>query len=292
MYNQYVMKKPVFTIEGSLVIVTGANRGIGREAARKLSEAGADVVIACRNPEKASGAADEIGRVSHNPVNFMTADMSDLLSIRKFSERFLDKYGTPDVLVNNAAVYMRKYIKTDFGMEMTHAVNYLAPFYLANLFLPHMASLEGETRIVNVTSDSYYVKDFDPELKNRKKYVGFNAYSQSKRALMYFTFELAEKVNKTDVTVNCVDPGHASTGIWPSDVLHWKIAGKIVSLFADPPSYAAENVFHAASSEKLMKVTGKYLKDLRVTTTREGMFEKDISDRLWEETLDYLSDKI
>lgn len=285
------MRNKDFSIDGSLVIVTGGNSGIGRETARKLSKAGAKVIIACRSKEKAMSAAMEITKQSQNPVKSLSLDLSDISSIKTFYKKFLEIYGTPDVLINNAGVYLRKYQETNYGMELTRAVNYLAPFYLSNLFLPDMAALDGETRIVNVTSDSYYVKEFHPELDQSKHFKGFNAYSQSKRALMYFTFELAKKVSKTAVTVNCVNPGHAVTGIWPSDIFYWKVIGKIISLFADPPSYAAENVCFAASDQSLKGITGKYISELALTEYRKNYFKKDVSEKLWKDTLDYL-DKI
>jgi len=282
------MKNRFFDIEGSLIIVTGGNSGIGREAARKLSSSGGRVIIACRNREKAEEAASEISIESGNPVGSMHLDLSRLDSIRIFTEKFLEVYGTPDVLVNNAGVYMRKFTKTGFGMETTLAVNYLGPFYLSNLLLPHMARIEDETRIVNVTSDSYYVKAFDTNLTPEKKHHGFSAYSRSKRALMYFSFKLAEKLSDTGITVNCVNPGHASTNIWPSDALHWKIAGGIANIFSDPPSYAAENVTYAASSPELIGVSGEYISNLKTTPVREGAFDDETSSELWEKTLDYL----
>lgn len=282
------MNKKDFSIDGSLVIVTGGNSGIGLETARKLSDTGARVVIACRDMDKAEKTINDLGLLTHNPVKYLQLDLSDLNSIHTFSEKFLEIYGTPDVLVNNAAVYMRKYVKTSFGMEYTMAVNYMGPFYLSNLMLPHMARLDGETRIVNVTSDAYHVRDFKSPFSSSKHEKGFNAYSQSKRALMYFTFELAERIKKTAITVNCVNPGQASTNIWPADALYWKIAGKIISMFADPPSYAAENVVYTASSNELSGISGKYINNLAVVEPKEGAFKKDVSQKLWEDTLDYL----
>ena len=282
------MRSKDFSIDGSLVIITGGNTGIGKEAARKLSSSGAKVIIACRNMVRAEEAAREITMLSQNPVGYMLLDLSDLSSIRTFSDKFLEVYGTPDVLINNAAVYMRKYRETGFGMESTMAVNYLAPFYLSNIFLPHMAALDGETRVINVTSDSYHIGDFDPRLEGRKHNKGFSAYSQSKRALMYFTFELADRIKKTAVTVNCLNPGHAATNIWPSDALHWKAVRGIIKIVADPPSYAAENVVFAAKGDELKGISGKYISNLVITEARKDIFKKDISLRLWEDTLDYL----
>jgi NAD(P)-dependent dehydrogenase (short-subunit alcohol dehydrogenase family) len=109
---------------------------------------------------------------------------------------------------------------------------------------------------------------------------------------MYFTFEMAERIKKTAVTINCVNPGHASTNIWPNDALYWKAARGVISMFADPPSYAAENVFYTASSDEMKGISGKYISNLLFEEPRKGAFEKSISRKLWEDTLEYLAELI
>lgn len=281
-------EKVDFNVDGSLIVVTGGNSGIGKETARKLSRMGASVVLACRNPEKAKEAKKNIESDTGNPIIIMNLDLSDSLSIKVFADKLIEKYGTPDVLINNAGVYSRKHIKSADGIEMTMAVNYFGPFYLTSLLLPYLLEVPAETRIVNVSSDAYSVGSFYPDLGKSLKLKGFKAYAMSKRALMYYTFELAKKLEDSKITVNCVHPGHSSTGIWPSDIWYWKIANSMISLNADPVSYSAENVIYAASSKDMFQITGKYISNLAVKPVKEGIFNDSTQSDLWNFTISEL----
>jgi len=278
-------KNPKFNIDGSLVVITGGNSGIGKETARKLSWAGANVLIACRNQEKALSAKKEIESETGNPIKTMLLDLASFTSIKTFSDKLIEQYGVPDVLINNAGVYSRKHEKSIDGLEMTMAVNYYGTFYLTSLLLPHMLELPDETRIVNVSSDAYKVGSFLPDLGKSGKISGFKAYAMSKRALMYYTFELAEKLSRSTVTINCVHPGHSKTGIWPSDVWYWKIANAMISLNADPIPYAAENVVYAASSNEMCALTGNYIYNLTIKKPVEKVILKSEQENLWNFTL-------
>lgn len=281
-------EKQGFNIDGSLIVVTGGNSGIGRETARKLSLSGASVLLACRDMDKALAAKKDIEGESENPVRIMQLDLSSFDSIRKFADKLIEKYGVPDVLINNAGVYSRKHKKSADGIELTMAVNYFGTFYLTSLLLPGMLELANEVRIVNVTSDSYRVGAFLPDLGESAKLCGFKAYAMSKRALMYYTFELAKKLKGSNVTVNCVHPGHSVTGIWPSDVWYWKLAKPLISLNADPASYAAKNVVYTASSSELDGLTGKYISDLSITQPVKKVMSEEEQVNLWQFTISKL----
>lgn len=277
-----------FNIDGSLIVITGGNAGIGKETARKLSRSGASVLLACRNLEKAKEAKRDIEKETGNPVKIMKLDLADFSSIKEFAEKLTEQYGTPDVLINNAGIYSRKHLKSADGIERTMAVNYYGPFYLTSLLLPHMLEVPAETRIVNVSSDAYGFGSFYPDLGKSLKLKGIKAYALSKRALMYYTFELSKKLKDSKITVNCVNPGHSSTGIWPSDVWYWKLANNIISKNADPAPYAAENVVYAASSDEMYQITGKYISDLVVTPVREKIFIDTEQTNLWDFTISEL----
>jgi len=283
-----VSKKAAFNIDGSLVVITGGNSGIGKETARKLSWEGANVLIACRNLDKANEAKIDIETETGNPIKVMKLDLASLASVREFTDRLIERFGVPDVLINNAGAYCRKHEKSADGIEMTMAVNYFGVFSLTSLLLPYMLELPGESRIVNVSSDAYSVGPFYPDLGGSMKLSGFRAYAMSKRALMYYTFELAEKLRDSNVTVNSVNPGHSATGIWPSDVWYWKIAKSVISLGADPASYAAENVVYAAASPDLYRTTGKYISDMKISMTNNKVLKPSEREQLWDFSINYL----
>ncbi|MBN2558934.1 MAG: SDR family NAD(P)-dependent oxidoreductase [Clostridia bacterium] len=283
------LRKYDFNIDGSFVVITGGTSGIGRETAVKLSRAGAYVLITGRDRQRLDEAKQDIDMRSGNPVRTLPLDLSSFESIYSFSEKLVDVHGTPDVLINNAGIYTRGYKKSVEGFEMTMAVNYLGPFYLTRLLLPHMMDIDGEARIINVTSDSYHAVKFNPDIFTNKRESGFCAYSKSKRALMYFNFILAGQLRDTNITVNCVHPGHSATGIWPSDPWYWRLAGKMISITADPPAYAADNIVYAASSEELTGVTGRYIKDMAISRVRKRAFNDGDGKKLWNNTIELLN---
>jgi NAD(P)-dependent dehydrogenase (short-subunit alcohol dehydrogenase family) len=281
-------EKAIFNIDGSLVVVTGGSSGIGKETARKLAWAGASVLIASRDMDRAEAAKKDIERETGNPVKALPLDLSSFESIRIFYEKLIELYGTPDVLINNAGIYSRKYITAESGWEMSMAVNYFGTFYLSSLLIANMLELPGESRIVNVVSDAYRAGRFYTDLGKSLKLKGFKAYALSKRAAMYYTFELSERLLDSNITVNCVHPGHSNTGIWPNDVWYWKMAGPIISINADPPSYAAENVVYAASSPEMSGVTGKYIAELEIREPKTKVFSDEEQKSLWDFTISEL----
>src|SRR6266699_1360634 len=206
-------------MKGKICIVTGANSGIGKAAALGLAQMGATIVMVCRNQIKGEEAQNEIKEKSGNDaVDLMLADLSSQASIRQLAENFQQHYQQLYVLINNAGGVNLNRRETVDGLEMTFAVNYLAPFLLTNLLLEKLKA-SVPARIVNVSSESHqsgYIKMDDLELE--KGYRLMRAYGQSKLALVLFTYELARRLQGTGVTANCLHPGFVATNIGQNGV--------------------------------------------------------------------------
>lgn len=199
------------------IIITGANSGLGLETAKKIAKnKDYEVILACRNIEKANKAKEEIEvETTNNNIIVMKLDTSSLESVRKFVQEFkkLNKkiYG----LINNAGISSMGHdgVSQD-GIEIVCATNYLGHFLLTNLLLPFM---EKESKIFNVTSDMHNppggMSWIEPELlfhpveNDRKK------YSYSKLCNIYFTYELDEilRKEKSNILVNAFNPGMMNT---------------------------------------------------------------------------------
>lgn len=118
--------KSTARLEGKVVIITGANTGIGKETARDLARRGARVIIACRDTAKAEAAASEIrAETGNQEVIAKKLDLADTKSIREFAERFLAEEKELHILINNAGVMLCPYSKTADGFEMQLGVNHL-----------------------------------------------------------------------------------------------------------------------------------------------------------------------
>ena len=140
-------------LKESIVIITGANTGIGKESAIELSKLGAHIVMACRDKNRAETAIEEIKSVTGlDSYEFMELDLMDLQSVKNFTIKFLSKYQRLDVLVNNAGIMaLPKRATTKQGLEAQFGTNHIGHFLLTTLLLDLMKKSK-QARIIIVSS--------------------------------------------------------------------------------------------------------------------------------------------
>ena len=202
-------------LSGKTIVVTGGNSGIGYEAALALARKRAEVILACRDLGKARTAAAQIAASAGAKVDVMELDLSNLASVRGFSDAFHLKHQALDVLCNNAGVMAIPYRQTADGFEMQFGTNHLGHFALTGLLLDRLLATEG-ARVVNVSSGAHRMGKirFD-DLQWKNGYRKWSAYGQSKLANLLFTLELQRKVNAAGrklLAVAC-HPGYAATNL-------------------------------------------------------------------------------
>lgn len=200
------------TLNGKIVIITGANTGIGLETAVDMAQRGARVILACRSPERGEAAVQVVKERSKNEaVVFAQLDLASLQSVRDFATRILNQEPRIDILINNAGVMVPPYTKTEDGFELQFGVNHLAHFLLTNLLLDRIKEAPS-ARIVNVSSLAHHFGkiNFD-DLQSEKKYSRTGAYCQSKLANVLFTRSLAQSLKDTQVTTYSLHPGSIRT---------------------------------------------------------------------------------
>lgn len=206
-----------YDLTSQVILITGANSGIGKAAATQFARCGALVVMACRSMERGADALVEIRNRSDSPrIYLMQVDMSSQESIRRFAREFLERYGELDVLIHNAANFdhtLKKPVLTVDGMETVFATNHLGPFLLTQLLLEQLRSC-APSRIVTVASKgliSYPFLDIEfDNLHGERKFNMQHAYYHAKQAQVMFTFDLAERLQGTGVTVHCVRVGNVA----------------------------------------------------------------------------------
>ncbi len=263
-------------------MVTGANEGIGRAVASGLAGKGATVVMVCRNEVKAEVARDEIKRSSGNQsVELLLADLSSLDSVRKLVQNYKMKHDRLHVLVNNAGVVRGRRVVTRDGLEETFVVNYLSHFLLTNLLIETLKA-SAPSRVVNVTSSYHFRGHIDfRDLQGEKHYSAVRAYTQSKLAQVVFTYELADKLKGTSVTVNCIQPGAVRTHLGDEGGLIG-IAMRMRRPFMQSPEKGAEGPICLATSPELEGVTGKYFDRTRQARSSEGSYDPREAKELWD----------
>jgi retinol dehydrogenase-12 len=176
-------------MKDKIVLITGANRCIGKETTRALAKKGATIIMACRSLEKANPVCKMIQTESKNPnIKVMKLDLASLKSVRNFTQEFSVRYQQLNILINNAGVFCMKREETEEGFELAMGVNHLGHFLLTHALLPILEKT-SEARIINVSSHAHYSADLDLDDLHfkRRKYSGFKAYGSSKLATVFFT---------------------------------------------------------------------------------------------------------
>jgi len=192
---------------GKTILITGATDGVGRRVAERLGQAGARVLVHGRDRTRGAQVVDTL-RATGGQAEFYQADLASLAEVRRLAEAVRNDSDRLDVLISNAGLGSghaprERRLSAD-GHEMLFAVNYLAGFLLTALLLPLLRA-SAPSRIVNVASAGQQAIDFDDVMLTRD-YSGGRAYRQSKLAQILFTVDLAEALQGSGVTVNCLHP--------------------------------------------------------------------------------------
>jgi retinol dehydrogenase-12 len=271
------------TMNGKICLLTGGTNGIGKATAQELARMGAMVIIVGRDPQKTSNVVEEIRSASGNKnVGSMLADLSSQQDVRRLANEFNSKYSHLHVLLNNAgAVFMRRQLSVD-GIEMTFAVNHLAPFLLTNLLLDKIKA-SAPARIINVSSNVHASGKIEFDNLQGERDYSPKAYDNSKLANILFTLELARRLEGTGVTVNALYPGFVATGFAKNN---GKVIAALVSIFAPlvarSPAKGAETSIYLASSPSVAGMTGQYFYDSHVIPASPQATDMVVARKLWD----------
>jgi len=265
------------------ILITGASAGIGLQSAIGLAKQGANIVMVGRHKERTSEAVELVRTQTGNrSVSYLLADLSSIQEVRRLAREFKDKYPALDVLLNNAgAVLLRRKVSVD-GYEMTLALNHLNYFLLTQLLLD-MLKAAPAGRIVNVASRAHYRGHVNFEdLQSRHGYNGMRVYSMSKLMNVLFTYELARRLDGTNVTANCLHPGFVASNFGGNNGWIARIAMRFMTGRISVEEGAKCPIF-LASSPDVQGVSGKYFNfDTQETRSSEESYDQNIARRLWD----------
>lgn len=289
---------------GKTIFITGANTGIGYEAARVLAARGARVLIGCRSEERAQGALDRIrARVDGADVDWIPLDLASLSSVRLAAEQ-VGREPRLDVLINNAGVMVPPKTLTEDGFELQFGVNHLGHFALTGHLIDALART-ANSRVVTVSSLAHRSGriDFDDPHAERS-YSAIGRYQTSKAANLYFTFELARRLERAGVEVVAVacHPGIADTELSRTLPAAVRMAMPLVRPFFNAPAEGALPTLMAATQEDV-EPTDYFGPIARGETARSAgparvsrhVHDEEVGRRLWDLSVeltevDYLTD--
>jgi NAD(P)-dependent dehydrogenase (short-subunit alcohol dehydrogenase family) len=250
-----------------IAIVTGSDRGMGKETALALAEKQYTVIMACIDIQNANRTCDEIKKISGNDKVFVyKIDLSSIASITQFVQSFLQNFNRVNILINNAGIITMDYEITEDGFEKIMAVNSIGPYLLTKLLIPHFP-LGEDNRIITMSSWIYTFGKFSIDKMNNYHYV--KAYAVSKYAQLLITLELAEGLKERGITINAVNPGTVRTKIM---VTNKRLYDFIINILMAPlyiePKDGAKTGIYLATSDDVKNETGnlyRKCKPLRVS---------------------------
>ena len=271
-------------MNGKQILITGASNGIGLAAAEALVALGANVAIVGRSETGTRIATAQIkaARKRGATVDVFMADLASQAAVRKLAGEVLARYPRLDVLINNAgAMYARRQATQD-GIELTWAVNHLAPFLLTTLLLDRLK--EGApARIVTTASAAHQGARIPFEdLNAERSYRGFERYGQTKLANILFTRELARRLEGTGVSATCFHPGLVATGFNRNNGLLMDLGMTMLRPVARSPEKGAETLVWLATSPEAATANGGYYFDKEHVLPSAEAQNMDTARRLWE----------
>jgi NAD(P)-dependent dehydrogenase (short-subunit alcohol dehydrogenase family) len=243
---------------------------------------GAHVAITGRDQTRVRDTAREIRTATGAHVEEFVADLSAQSEVRRLAHEVLDALPRVDVLVNNVGGYWNTRHVTADGLELTFALNHLAPFLLTNLLLDRLTH-SGPARVVTVSSHAHRTGriDFD-DLQAIRAYSGARAYDLSKLANVLFTYELARRLSETQVTANALHPGVVSTQFGADDPGRvQRLVVPIIKPFMNTPAQGAATSIHVASDPELARVTGQYFASSKAKRSSKVSHDVATAARLW-----------
>jgi NAD(P)-dependent dehydrogenase (short-subunit alcohol dehydrogenase family) len=286
-------------VNKKVCIITGANSGIGKQAAIQMAKAGYHVVLGCRSKERGETALAEVKQASScGDAEVMQIDLSLKASTKRFAQEIKDQFDVVDVLILNAAVFditQKQAVITAEGYESVWMTNHVNAVYLTDLLLNSLKKSENG-RIITIASKGLLampglkVDLEDPEFK-RRKFNMTKAYYQSKRAQIMFTYALAEKLKHTNVTVNCIRVPAVQIDISRHPELSaftkWMYRQK--SKRSITPEEMARTYTYLATSDAVRHVTGKYFdENNHQVNSNAYTHDQDMIDAVMVLTYQYL----
>lgn len=281
-----------YNLTGKVIIVTGANSGIGKAASIQLAKLGAHVVMMCRSKERGEQALQDVRSASNSDrLDLIPVDMASQESVRQAVSEFLSRHSRLDVLIHNAANFDHRQkapVMTPDGLENVFATNHVNIILMTDLLLDTLKR-SAPSRIITVASKGLVTYPFldikFDNLNGEKKFSMQHAYYQAKQAQVMFTFDLAERLKGSGVTVNCVRVGNVAIPdtrlghlpSWLVKIYHAK------RKFAMTPQKMAETYVWLAADPSMETVTGGYWDAPGVPVkANKNAYNPETRRQLWE----------
>ncbi len=271
------------------ILITGANTGIGLATAKVLVQGGADVILACRNPDKAAVAKAELVKLGGaGAVDVISLDLNSLDSVKAAAELVNERYGSLDVLINNAGIFGDELRFTEEGYEQQFGVNYVGPFLLTQLLLPALKRAKAG-RIIHLASVMHWLGNIKPESFRMTSgtYRAVGAYGQSKLANLLFSHALARQLAGSTVTSNALHPGGVDSEIY-RELPKYQYA--VMRHFLIPTDRPAQLIAQMAVAPEWADRNGQYVSAHMPNWQSSRAKNVALADQLYQQSLELVRD--
>ncbi|MBN2004624.1 MAG: SDR family NAD(P)-dependent oxidoreductase [Anaerolineae bacterium] len=270
-------------MDGRVCVVTGATSGVGLAAVRRLARGGAQVVLVCRNAEKAATVQAELAREYGTQTDVVLADFARLADVRAAGATLLERYPHIDVLINNAGVHMTHRMLTVDGHETAFGVNHLASFLLTCLLLDRLKA-SAPARIIQVNSQGHRFGglDLDDLTWARRRYKGLQGYGASKTAQLLTVWELADRLTGSGVTINAMHPGAVKSNIGMNNGLLYRLYNRLVIRpFLKDAAISGDAIYYLAAAPEMANVSRKFFNLTIEEKPAAHALDRAVGKRIW-----------
>jgi NAD(P)-dependent dehydrogenase (short-subunit alcohol dehydrogenase family) len=272
-------------LTGQTVVFTGGTDGMGKVAVTKLAKMGAKIILFGRKKEKSLQAIEDIKAASgSNNIHFVQCDLASQKNIRQAAKTTLELCPKIDILINCAGMNAGKRVMTEDGMEMSWAVNHLAPFLLNHLLLDRLKT-SAPARIVNLSSAMEkhgHIHFEDIQLAN-SGWSTLKSYAQAKLAMNMVTRKMAVELKGTGVTINALNPGFIKTNLLHQLKGFERLIGPIyMRFFASKPEVGADRILRLALSDEYEHISGKFVYEDAIKDPNMEALKYELVDKVWE----------
>lgn len=283
-------------IDGCICVLTGATSGVGLHTARRLAEGGANLILVCRNLDKAALIQEELNHKYGTQVKILQADFSRFDDVRETATKILDSCERIDLVINNAGIHNTTRQLTENNLEAVFAVNHLASFLFTHLLLPGLIE-SAPARIIQVNSQGHRFGGLDLDDLNweKRRYNGYKSYGASKTAQLLTVWELAERLHGSGVTINAMHPGEVKTNIGMNNGPFYRAYQRyLLWPILKDPVISGEAIYYLAAAPEMEGVSGKFFNLTIDEKPAPHSLDRSIGKRIWDisETLTGLAQPV
>jgi NAD(P)-dependent dehydrogenase (short-subunit alcohol dehydrogenase family) len=276
-------KTTTVRLDGQVCVITGATSGVGYEAAKRIAQAGAHLVLVNRNAEKAEAVKAEITALTNARVDLVHADFSNLDDVQRAASQILHQFPAIHILINNTGIHLTKRTLTADGFETAFAVNHLASFLFTRLLLERMIA-SAPARIIQVNSEGHRFGGLrlDDLTWEKRRYKGLQGYGASKTAQLLTVWELAERLSGSGVTINAVHPGEVATNIGMNNGFLYRWYQKYLLFpLLKKPAVSGEALYYFAAAPELSSASGKFFNLTHEEKPAAHALDRTVGKQVW-----------